>query len=108
MTQELLVPGISGLAQTDVDRMSSRRDEPSWLRDRRFEGWRLYQSIDFPDPSDEEWRRTDVRAMNFEGLKPLSASPQVSDVAALPASIRSAWDDVGVSGRIFQHDSDVV
>ncbi len=108
MTQELLTTGITGLSAADVARVSSRRDEPPWLRAQRDEAWCLYEALEFPDPSDEEWRRTDVRAMSFEGLKALSASAAVSGSAALPESLRSAWDDAGTAGRIFQHDSDVV
>jgi Fe-S cluster assembly protein SufD len=108
MTAQLITAGITGLTQTDVESIASRRDEPAWLVARRREAWRLYESMDFPDPSDEEWRRTDVRAMVFDALKPLSASAPVTDVAALPASLRSAWDDGASAGRVFQHDSDVV
>jgi Fe-S cluster assembly protein SufD len=108
MTQELLTAGITGLTQADVERVSSRRDEPAWLRKQRLDAWRLYESMDFPDPSDEEWRRTDVRAMTFGGMKPLSASAPITAADALPESLRSAWDDGASAGRIFQHDSDVV
>ncbi len=108
MTQELIASGITGLTQADAEQASARRDEPAWLREQRRAAWRLYESMDFPDPYDEEWRRTDVRAMSFDGMKPLSASAPVGDAAELPSSIRSAWDADAVAGRVFQHDSDVV
>jgi len=108
MTQEVLAPGITGLTQTDVDKVSARRDEPAWLRERRVAAWRLYESMDFPDPYDEEWRRTDVRAIAFEGLRPLSASAPVREAGALPEALRAAWGDEAVAGRVVQHDSDVV
>jgi Fe-S cluster assembly protein SufD len=108
VTQELIASGVTGLTQADVEKVTARRDEPAWLREQRLEAWRRYETMDFPDPYDEEWRRTDVRAMAFDGLKPLSASSPVRGAEALPASIRSAWDDDAVAGRIFQHDSDVV
>lgn len=91
-----------------MERVSARREEPAWLREARLAAWARYEEMDLPDPYDEEWRRTDVRAMSFEDLKPLSASSPVRSVDALPAAIRSAWDDDAVAGRIFQHDSDVV
>ncbi len=99
---------ITGLAQADAERVSARRDEPSWLREARLAAWSSYEAMDFPDLYDEEWRRTDVRAMTFDGLKPMSASSPVEGVAELPAAIRSAWDEDAVAGRVFQHDSDVV
>jgi len=108
VTQELVTTGITGLARTDVEQVSSRRDEPAWLREQRLAAWASYEAMDFPDPYDEEWRRTDVRAMAFDGLKPLSASSPAGAADQLPAALRSAWDEDAVAGRVFQHDSDVV
>jgi Fe-S cluster assembly protein SufD len=103
-----MTTGITGLTRADVEQASARRDEPAWLREQRLAAWAGYEAMDFPDPYDEEWRRTDVRAMTFDGLKPLSASSPVSNVAELPAAVRSAWDEDAIAGRIFQHDSDIV
>jgi Fe-S cluster assembly protein SufD len=108
MTETTLTPGITGLTQADVDSVSARRDEPAWLRERRNGAWRAFETMDFPDPSDEEWRRTDVRAMTFDGMRALSASVPVTSPDALPEALRSAWDGGPSAGRIFQQDSDVV
>ncbi len=108
MTQQLTDTGIPGLTHADIEAISSRRDEPAWLRERRDAAWQMYESLALPDPGDEEWRRTDVRAMAFEPQRALSASAPVASAAELPESLRSAWDASAVSGRVFQHDSDVV
>ena len=95
MTQELVTTGITGIARSDVEQASARRDEPAWLREARLAAWARYEEMDFPDPYEEEWRRTDVRAMTFDGLKPLSASSPVKDAAELPAAkerVRSTLD----------------
>ncbi|HYM14689.1 MAG TPA: Fe-S cluster assembly protein SufD [Dehalococcoidia bacterium] len=108
MTQDLLTTCITGLALADVDNVSARRDEPAWLRDLRHDAWRQYETMDFPDVYDEEWRRTDVRSLTFEGLRSLSASAPVATAAELPAPLRSAWGEGALAGRVIQHDSDVV
>ena len=108
MTQQLIDAGIPGLTHADIDAISSRRDEPAWLRERREAAWQVYESLELPDPGDEEWRRTDVRAITFEPRRALSASAPVTSAAELPESLRSAWDASAVAGRVFQHDSDVV
>jgi len=108
MTQELLTTGVTGLARADVENVSARRDEPAWLREQRLAAWRLYESMDFPDPYDEQWRRTDVRAITFDGLRPLSASAPVAGPDGLPEGLRVAWGDDAVAGRIVQLDSDAV
>ncbi len=97
------------VSERDVRDVSARRDEPAWLRERRRAAWRLFEAMDFPDPSDEQWRRTDVRAMVFDAVRPLSASAPIAGASELPEALRSAWDETdAVAGRIVQHDSDVV
>ena len=76
MTSQILAPGIQGVTRADVEALS--RDEPQWLRERRLDAWRTYETLDFPDPSDEEWRRTDVRSIAFDGVRPRAAQPEFS------------------------------
>jgi Fe-S cluster assembly protein SufD len=72
MTQEVLSPGLIGITERDVDAVAA--NEPAWLQEQRRAAWRTYESMDLPDIYDEEWRRTDVRALPLEGLH--RASPQ--------------------------------
>lgn len=67
MTQEVLAPGILGITEADVEAIAA--GEPAWLREQRQAAWRAYESMDLPDPGDEEWRRTDVRAIPIDGLR---------------------------------------
>lgn len=110
MTQDVLTaPGFTQISERSVDEISARRDEPSWLRARRAAAWRAYETMDFPALTDEEWRRTDVRAMTFEGVRALSASAPVSGPEQLPEALRSAWDtSERFAGRLVQRDSDAV
>ena len=43
--------------------ISSSLAEPSWLRGRREEAWKIYQSLPMPTTKDEPWRRTDIRSL---------------------------------------------
>lgn len=110
MTQDVATaPGFTNISGSTVDEVSARRDEPAWLRERRVAAWRAYESMDFPSESDEEWRRTDVRSMVMDGVRPISASAPVTGPEQLPETLRSAWDArERFAGRIVQHDSDVV
>ncbi|MBF6599744.1 MAG: Fe-S cluster assembly protein SufD [Dehalococcoidia bacterium] len=110
MTHDVLIaPGFTKITRASAEEISVRRDEPAWLRERRLDAWRLYQSLDFPHESDEEWRRTDVRSMIFDAVRPLSASAPIASPAQLPAALRSAWDESeALAGRVVQQDSDVV
>src|SRR5438270_1897860 len=102
MTQELLAPGFTNITRAAVDEISRRRDEPAYLRDRRLDAWRAYQSMDFPAESDEEWRRTDVRSIVFNGIRPYTNATGSRD---LPAAVHDAET---LAGHIVQQDSDVI
>src|SRR5438552_8644721 len=106
MTQLLLAPGFTNITHAAVDEISSRHDEPAWLRQRRLDAWRAYEAMDFPAESDEEWRRTDVRSIVFNGVRPYGSSNRSRD---LPASIQDATQDgEKLAGHIIQQDSTVV
>ncbi len=109
MTQEVLAPGFTNVTRASVDAVSARRDDPAWLRERRLEAWRLYETTDLPDPGDEEWRRTDVRSIALNGVRPLVGARAITSAVELPEHVRGAWDEADrPAGRIVQLNSDVV
>ena len=48
--------------------LSRRAAEPDWMRDLRLRSWQTYESLPMPTRQDEEWRRTDLRAMALDRL----------------------------------------
>src|SRR5438046_10430793 len=102
MTQQLLAPGFTNITPNAVDEISRRHDEPAWLRERRTDAWRAYEAMDFPAESDEEWRRTDVRSIVFNGVRPFSEA-QTSAAKAAPAQ-----GDSGLAGHLLQGESEAV
>ncbi len=52
----------------DVFEMSSSLGEPSWLRAKREEAWKIYQSLPIPTTQVEAWRRTDIRSLPVKDL----------------------------------------
>ena len=97
MTQTVIDSGLPAVMEADVEALIARGDEPQWLVDRRRSAWRTYEAMDLPDLGDEEWRRTDVRAMRFDGVRLVTAAA-AADVAR----------DVLLAGQIVQRDADVV
>lgn len=77
MTSDVLAPGLPGPTKSDVDAVIAAADEAEWLAEKRRDAWRLYESMDLPDPGDEEWRRTNLREMKFPSVRParLTLSP---------------------------------
>ena len=72
----------AGFTQATLDAFLAPRDEPAWLLDRRRAAFAKYQSIPMPTLRDEEWRRTDIRALKLDSFGPPNgAIPDRSTVA---------------------------
>lgn len=54
------------LSKDDVEALSASRDEPGWLRERRLEAFKWFESHELPNErSDEFWRYTNFRRLKF-------------------------------------------
>jgi Fe-S cluster assembly protein SufD len=68
-----LAPG--GFTEASFKAFLKGRDEPTWLIDRRREAFARFQAFPWPSPHDEEWRRTDLRALKPDGFAPPCPEP---------------------------------
>jgi Fe-S cluster assembly protein SufD len=62
IVKEAVIP----LTQNDVVALSDRLDDPAWLRERRLAAWAQAEAMPMPTTSDEPWRRTDIRGLDWE------------------------------------------
>ncbi|APW62520.1 Fe-S cluster assembly protein SufD [Paludisphaera borealis] len=62
-----------GFTEEAFEAFLKGRDEPGWLTDRRREAFARFQAFAWPTMRDEEWRRTDVRALKMNEFGPASA-----------------------------------
>jgi Fe-S cluster assembly protein SufD len=100
----------SGLSRDLVARQSEAAGEPAWLRERRLEAWEAFVRLPPPQPTDEEWRRTDLSALDPDALAPVpfgsgKARPPAALVAlvgdpAQAAGLRLVVDGVQVGSRL--------
>src|SRR3989304_4908120 len=54
-----------------VEAIPARPGEPAWMREQRLAAWGLYESLPLPDPTQEEWRRTDISGLRLDALRAL-------------------------------------
>jgi Fe-S cluster assembly protein SufD len=97
-------PGLParGFTREGVEALSAATGEPSWVLEKRYEGWYHHQELDPPF-----WRRTDVSKLDWESLIPY-APPQapVDGLAALPPKLHAALAVYGQrAGLLVQRDS---
>ena len=85
MTETPLLTTAYGIGREAFQAFLETRDEPGWLQEGRQEAWRILQETPKPGPTDEAWRRTDIRALEVEGL----ATVVRADGAAPPAAVQA-------------------
>jgi Fe-S cluster assembly protein SufD len=68
-----LVASPGGFAEGPFESFLRGRDEPAWLRGRRREAFERFRSAAWPTLRDEEWRRTDIRALKLAAFGPPAA-----------------------------------
>ncbi len=60
----------TGFSREGVEAISRARIETGASRDARLRAWELYESLPMPARTDEEWRRTDLRGLKLDRLRP--------------------------------------
>jgi len=64
------------LSRTLVEELSAASVEPAWLRERRLAAWEAFVRRPLPSGDDEEWRRTDISALDLDAFGVLPYSVQ--------------------------------
>ncbi|HEX5417234.1 MAG TPA: Fe-S cluster assembly protein SufD [Chloroflexota bacterium] len=92
----------AGLDQAAVEALSRAKNEPAWLRALRQSAFEAFQTTPMPTLKDEEWRRTDVRALKLNDVVPFADLPRrVSSADVLDAAIRAELNAAGQTGGVI-------
>ena len=86
----------TGFSREGVEAVSRARIESGASRDARLRAWDLYESLPMPQRSDEEWRRTDLRGLKLDRLRPRTGG-DAGGLAPL-----QALEDAGVENAAAQ------
>jgi Fe-S cluster assembly protein SufD len=65
-----IVPTTGGFTEDAFAHFLKGRDDPAWLVERRREAFARFQAFPWPTGRDEEWRRTDIRALKLDAFAP--------------------------------------
>jgi len=58
------------LNNADIETLSDRLGDGEWYADERRRAWSVYETIPMPTVEEEAWRRTDIRAIPWEEMRP--------------------------------------
>ena len=88
------------LSRALVEEMSGAAGEPAWLRDRRLAAWEAFVRLPLPSANDEEWRRTDISALDLDAFGVLPHSVQKGrPPAPLAALVGDAYGVMPIEAR---------
>ena len=83
-TPSLISQAKTGFTEDAFEAFLRDRDEPTWLLERRREAFARFQAFAWPSARDEEWRRTDIRALKMDAFAPpCRGEPSATDRASL-------------------------
>jgi Fe-S cluster assembly protein SufD len=80
-----------------VVELSTRLDEPAWMREFRLAAFRLYESLPMPSMKDEAWRRTDIRPLKLGEI-----GPSLNGAGRLPADAALRSLEEKLSGTLVE------
>jgi len=102
---------LTGFSREAVEELSRSKGEPSWVLEARLAAWDTYEQLPFPQRTDEEWRRTDLKGLKLDRLVPFAGlNGRVESLDGLLAAV----EDGGVSneseraGVVVQRDASTV
>src|SRR5512136_2523147 len=78
-----------------VATLAERLNEPAWMQEKRQVAWSIFEETPMPTTHDEDWRRTDFSALQWDQLHlPVTGSMKPSArLTDLPRYLRTALDE---------------
>jgi len=91
-------------SQAVFDRLLQKRIDPLWLTAKRKEAWEIFQALDWPNPRDENWMRSDIRGLRLSKFQP-NVEESVEIAQGTPVRLR---EGVEVSASVSSINGVVV
>lgn len=103
-TSEKIERSLAGFSEATVRALSAARGEPEWMLDLRLQAWQTFESLPWPKPTDEAWRRTHLTGFNLEQFQPVATQPPgtVDDL------IRYELDEMESAASLVFQNGDVI
>ncbi|MBV9454915.1 MAG: Fe-S cluster assembly protein SufD [Rubrobacter sp.] len=96
-----------GISAETVEALSSFKNEPGWLTEKRLEAWDFFEKIPMPTLRDEAWRYTDISDVRVEELAPYAPSPDATSEKDLPEAVQTLIKEGEEnSALLVQHNSE--
>ncbi len=98
------VEATAGFSQETVRQASAAKDEPSWMLDFRLRAWQTFESLPWPKPTDEAWRRTRLTGFKLENFTPFAVPDGTVRRYELEPDLTDALDEMESSASLVYRD----
>lgn len=101
---EKIEKALAGFSEATVRALSAARQEPEWMLNLRLQAWQTFESLPWPKPSDEAWRRTRLTGFILDKYQPFAtAAPgEVTDL------IQHELDEMESAASLVFQNGDVI
>lgn len=103
-----IVEAAAGFSQETVRRASAAKDEPAWMLDLRLRAWQTFESLPWPKPTDEDWRRTRLTSFKLENYTPFATPGGTVGPNELDPVLLNALDEMDSSASLVYRDGGVI
>ena len=103
-----IVEATAGFSEETVRQASALRDEPSWMLDFRLQAWQAFESLPWPKPTDEAWRRTRLTGFDLENFTPFAIPDGIVRRYDLEPDLIDALDEMESSASLIYQDGGVI
>lgn len=99
-----IVEATAGFSQETVRQASAAKDEPAWMLDFRLRAWQTFESLPWPKPTDEAWRRTRLTGFKLENFTPFAVPGRTVGRYELDPELLDALDEMESSASLIYRD----
>ena len=103
-----IVEATAGFSQETVRRASAVKDEPAWMLDFRLRAWQTFESLPWPKPTDEAWRRTRLTGFKLENYTPFATNCGTVERHELDPVLRKELDEMESSASLIYRDGGLI
>ncbi|MCB0142338.1 MAG: Fe-S cluster assembly protein SufD [Caldilineaceae bacterium] len=98
----------AGFNEETVRAASAAKNEPEWMLAFRLAAWRTFESMEWPKPTDEAWRRTRLTGFNLDKFTPFTTTSRQSARAELSDLLQTELDEMESAASLIFQDGGVL
>ena len=103
-----IIEATVGFSEESVRHASAIKNEPEWMLDFRLNAWRTFESMPWPKPTDEAWRRTRLTGFKLENFIPFASNDGPVERRQLDPVLLDELDELESSASLIYRDGGLI